>query len=95
MRPLPALEFHMRITRNAVVSIDYILTGNDGSVLDSVKGKEALASLRGTGNLSLRLDGVLEGKSAGDQLQVNVRWKGLLARSRTTGRIAALDCAHF
>lgn len=62
----------MHITKNAVVSIDYTLTDNDGSVLDKSEGGAPLAYLHGAGNIIPGLEEALEGKAAGDQLQVSV-----------------------
>ena len=62
----------MRIAKDAVVSIDYTLKDNDGSVLDSSQGVEPLAYLHGAGNIIPGLEEALEGKAAGDQLQVSV-----------------------
>ena len=62
----------MRIAKDAVVSIDYTLTDNDGSVLDSSQGGEPLAYLHGAGNIIPGLEDALEGKATGDQLQVSV-----------------------
>lgn len=62
----------MRIAKNAVVSIDYTLTDNDGSVLDRSREGEPLAYLHGAGNIIPGLEEALEGKAAGDQLQVSV-----------------------
>lgn len=62
----------MRIAKNAVVSIDYTLTDNEGSVLDSSRGGSPLAYLHGAGNIIPGLEEALEGKAAGDQLQISV-----------------------
>ena len=62
----------MEVGKNAVVSIDYTLTGPDGRVIDSSKGKEPLPYIHGTGNLIPGLERALEGKTAGDKLQVKV-----------------------
>lgn len=62
----------MRIAKNTVVSIDYTLTDTDGSVLDSSRGGAPLAYLHGGGNIIPGLEEALEGKAAGDQLQISV-----------------------
>jgi FKBP-type peptidyl-prolyl cis-trans isomerase SlyD len=62
----------MAIEKNKVVSIDYTLTGDDGQVLDSSQGREPLAYLHGAGNIIPGLETALEGKSEGDQLNVQV-----------------------
>jgi FKBP-type peptidyl-prolyl cis-trans isomerase SlyD len=62
----------MRITRHKVVTIDYTLTDNGGTVLDSSEGAEPLAYIHGIGNLISGLEEALEGLAAGDSLQVTV-----------------------
>ena len=62
----------MRVAKNMVVSIDYTLTGADGTVLDSSSGQEPLTYLHGTGSILPGLEDALEGKSAGDALKVSV-----------------------
>jgi FKBP-type peptidyl-prolyl cis-trans isomerase SlyD len=62
----------MAIEKDKVVSIDYTLTGNDGQVLDSSQGREPLAYLHGAGNIIPGLENALEGKSEGDQLNVQI-----------------------
>jgi FKBP-type peptidyl-prolyl cis-trans isomerase SlyD len=63
----------MQIEKNKVVSIDYTLTDEGGEVLDSSAGKEPLSYIHGTGSLIPGLESVLEGKGAGDELQVSVQ----------------------
>ncbi|MGH8322038.1 MAG: peptidylprolyl isomerase [Gammaproteobacteria bacterium] len=62
----------MRIAKDAVVSIDYILIDKDGSILDKSKAQEPLAYLHGSGNIIPGLEEALDGKAAGDSLQVTV-----------------------
>ncbi|MGA9854713.1 MAG: peptidylprolyl isomerase [Gammaproteobacteria bacterium] len=62
----------MHITKDAVVSIDYTLTDNDGAVLDSSKGQKPLDYLHGAGNIIPGLEEALEGKRTGDSLKVSV-----------------------
>lgn len=62
----------MQIAKDKVVSIDYTLTDSAGSVLDSSKGHAPLSYLHGSGNIIPGLEKALEGKSAGDSLQVVV-----------------------
>ena len=45
----------MRIGKHSVVSIDYTLTGADGEVLDSSKGREPLTYIQGTGSIVIGL----------------------------------------
>jgi FKBP-type peptidyl-prolyl cis-trans isomerase SlyD len=62
----------MNISRNRVVSIDYTLTGEDGSVIDSSKGQEPLTYVHGTGGMIDGLETALEGKSPSDHVSVTV-----------------------
>ena len=62
----------MKIEKNKVVSIDYKLTGADGTVIDSSEGREPLAYLHGNGNIVTGLEEALDGKAAGDALTVSV-----------------------
>ena len=62
----------MRVAKNKVVSIDYTLTADDGTVLDSSEGSEPLAYLHGVGGLIPGLENALEGKGVGDTFKVTV-----------------------
>ena len=62
----------MQVANNMVVTIDYTLTDNDGTVLDSSDGGEPLAYLHGQGNIIVGLEEALEGLSAGDAVDVTV-----------------------
>lgn len=62
----------MRIENNSVVAIDYKLTDDAGQVLDTSEGRGPLSYLHGSGGIIPGLERELEGKSAGDQLQVAI-----------------------
>ncbi|MFP4155877.1 MAG: peptidylprolyl isomerase [Halothiobacillaceae bacterium] len=62
----------MQIAQDAVVSIDYTLTNSAGDVLDSSEGRQPLAYLHGHGNIIPGLETALEGKTAGEALEVTV-----------------------
>ena len=62
----------MQVARNKVVSIDYTLKDDAGTVLDSSEGNEPLEYLHGVGGLIPGLESALEGRSAGESLQVAV-----------------------
>jgi FKBP-type peptidyl-prolyl cis-trans isomerase SlyD len=62
----------MQVATDAVVSIHYTLTNDEGKTLDSSAGGEPLAYLHGKGNLIPGLENALVGKQAGDRLQVKV-----------------------
>ena len=61
----------MQVAQNSVVLIHYTLTDDTGKKLDSSDGTP-LAYLHGNGNLIPGLERELEGKSAGDQLNVKI-----------------------
>src|SRR5688500_4451541 len=60
----------MQIAKNAVVSIEYTLTGPDGKVIDTSDGHEPLVYLQGAGNIIPGLEREVEGKGVGDALSV-------------------------
>lgn len=62
----------MQVAKDKVVSIDYTLTDDEGSVLDTSKGRAPLAYLHGAGNIIPGLEKALEGKQAGEQVNVRV-----------------------
>lgn len=62
----------MIIGENSVVSIDYTLKGDDGTVIDTSEGREPLSFIFGIGALIPGLEKELEGKSEGDSLAVTV-----------------------
>jgi len=62
----------MQIAKQKVVEIAYTLTDDDGQVLDSSEGGPPLAYLHGMGALIPGLESALEGKAAGEQMQVTV-----------------------
>ncbi len=62
----------MQIAANKVVSMHYTLTNEQGEKLDSSRGHEPLAYIHGTGNIIPGLEKALEGKQAGDKLNVRV-----------------------
>lgn len=62
----------MIIAANKIVRIDYTLTDDQNQVIDSSQGGEPLAYLHGARNIIPGLENALEGKQAGDELQVHV-----------------------
>jgi FKBP-type peptidyl-prolyl cis-trans isomerase SlyD len=62
----------MIIAHNKVVRFDYTLTNDANDVLDSSEGGEPLTYLHGAGNIIPGLESALEGKRAGDSLNVRV-----------------------
>ena len=63
----------MLIGSEKVVLIHYTLTDESGQVLDSSSGRDPLAYLHGKGNIIPGLEKALEGRQAGDKLNVAVQ----------------------
>jgi FKBP-type peptidyl-prolyl cis-trans isomerase SlyD len=62
----------MQVAHDAVVVIHYTLKNDAGEVLDSSAGAEPLAFIQGGGNIISGLEEALEGKRAGDTLEVTI-----------------------
>ncbi len=63
----------MKVAKEAVVAINYTLTNNAGTVLDSSQGRDPLTYIQGIGALIPGLEAELEGKSAGEKLKVSIQ----------------------
>ena len=57
----------MKIEKNKIVAIEYVLKDTDGKVLDSSHEAGAFEYLHGRGNLIAGLEKELEGKEPGDK----------------------------
>lgn len=62
----------MYVSDKTVVSIDYTLKDDTGTVLDTSENREPLSFLFGSGSIIPGLEKALEGKAAGDELSVTV-----------------------
>jgi len=62
----------MQVTDNTAVSIHYTLTNDEGEVLDSSIGSDALEYLHGSGNIISGLEKALYGKVIGDKFNVRI-----------------------
>ena len=62
----------MKVETNKVVSINYTLTDEEGTIIDTSTGREPLIYLHGTGNLIIGLEEALEGKASGEAFKVVV-----------------------
>ena len=62
----------MQIARDTVVVFDYVMTDEDGVVIDSGKGPSAMAYIHGEGQMMPGLEKALEGKQEGDRVQATV-----------------------
>ena len=63
----------MKIAENCIVSIHYRLTDDEGEELDSSSDGDPLVYLHGADNIIPGLEDALEGRQAGDQLDVVVQ----------------------
>ncbi len=63
----------MKVAKNHVVSMHYTLTGPDGTEIDSSSGSDPFRYLHGARNIVPGLEKALEGKSAGDEFQVEIQ----------------------
>ena len=63
----------MKIVKNTVVVIDYTLKNNAGEVIDASEDGEPLHYLHGAQNIIVGLENELEGKMAGDNLEVEIK----------------------
>ena len=78
--PLSYTNFEIRrkamtITKNSFVAIDYTLSGDDGEVIDTSKGKTPLEYIHGNGYLIPGMESALEGKSEGDEFSIVIEPK--------------------
>jgi FKBP-type peptidyl-prolyl cis-trans isomerase SlyD len=62
----------LNIEKNRVVTFNYTLRDEQGTVIDSSNGRAPLSYLHGKGNIIPGLEEALAGKSAGDKLDVTV-----------------------
>lgn len=62
----------MKVADNKVVVIDYTLTDNSGTVIDSSEGAGPLAYLHGADNIIPGLEAALLGKEAGDKVKASI-----------------------
>jgi FKBP-type peptidyl-prolyl cis-trans isomerase SlyD len=62
----------MQVADNMAVSIHYTLTNDDGEVIDSSIGDEALVFLQGSGNIISGLENAMVGKVVGDKFNVRI-----------------------
>ena len=62
----------MQIAKDSVVTIDYKLTDDKGTVLEESDSSEAFAYLHGHGQLLDPLENALEGKEVSDRVQLSV-----------------------
>lgn len=66
------LTLNMQITDGTVVSMDYALRTDEGSLIDQSQPGQPLSYLHGHNNIIPGLEAALNGKSAGEQVEVRV-----------------------
>ena len=62
----------MNVSNDTVVSINYTLTDDDGTIIDSNEGRPALVYLHGHENIIPGLEKGLEGAAVGEKRKVDV-----------------------
>jgi FKBP-type peptidyl-prolyl cis-trans isomerase SlyD len=62
----------VHIEKNRVVTLNYTLRDEQGTILDASSGRRPLSYLHGKGNIIPGLERALSGKAAGDKLDVTV-----------------------
>lgn len=62
----------MQIVKHTVVSMEYTLKNQQGEVIDQTGEGEAFSFIHGTGSIISGLEDALEGKRAGDALEVTI-----------------------
>lgn len=62
----------MPIAKDSVVSIDFTLTDDKGTEIDSTTGQDPLVYLHGQGSLLPAIEQALEGKSVGDSVSLTL-----------------------
>lgn len=62
----------MTVEHNKTVLIDYTLTDENGSIIDTTKEQQPLSYVHGAGQLIPGLEKALEGKTAGNQIEVAI-----------------------
>ncbi|PIP93902.1 MAG: peptidylprolyl isomerase [Bdellovibrio sp. CG12_big_fil_rev_8_21_14_0_65_39_13] len=65
----------MEIAKNKVVGMDYTLTNNEGTVIDTSKNQGPLFFIFGLGHIIPGLENALTGKKKGDSLKVSIQPK--------------------
>ena len=62
----------LTIQKNHVVSFDYTLKSDDGTLIDTSNGRDPLTYLHGAGALIPGMEKALEGKSEGEDFKVTI-----------------------
>ncbi len=62
----------MQIVKDTVVTLDFTLKDDSGSILDTTEGDQPLVYIHGSNNLIPGLERELEGKSSGDSFEITI-----------------------
>lgn len=62
----------MKVEKNQVVAINYVLKNDAGDVLDTSEGQDPLYYIQGVGQIIPGLENALEGKTKGDRVEVTI-----------------------
>ena len=62
----------MQIAKNSVVTLEYVLKDDSGTIIDQSTGDEPFAFIHGVGGIIPGLESALEGKQADDELSVTI-----------------------
>jgi FKBP-type peptidyl-prolyl cis-trans isomerase SlyD len=62
----------MRITKDKAATLEYTLSGDQGEIIETSRGKEPLMYVHGSGGLIKGFEAALEGKSPGDSFVFSV-----------------------
>ncbi len=62
----------MQVDKHKVVVLDYTLKDSEGVVMDSTEGRGDFAYLHGTNNVIPGLEKALDGRKAGDEVEVTI-----------------------
>lgn len=62
----------MKVSDNAVISIDYILKDDNGNIIDQSEKTDPLVYLHGASNIIPGLESALSGKAVGEEISVRV-----------------------
>ncbi len=87
----------MNIQKNCVVSIDYTLTDNEGSVIDTSLEREPLMYLHGSGGLLPGMEKALEGRMEGEKIKTTLLPEEAYGQrdEALLHRVPATDLAHI
>ncbi len=84
----------MNIEKNRVVEIDYRLTDGDGELIEDTADSQPMHYLHGHGNILAALERALEGRAAGDSVEVSIPPESGFGY-RDEGRVQRIPIKHL